>query len=210
MQELPPGLAQEKNYASFAKQFATALYQNKTFSIYQTNNPKMTSKPGESEGDFRVRISHEMRENRDDLVKKLREKYAAKIAAISEKVQRAQEKMAQKQQKASDQKAQTMISFGTTLVGALFGKGITKGTINQTGTSLRRATQISKDSQDAAQAEDDLKTYQQQLQDLEAQMNNEISAMVGTDANIQVETTTIRPKKTDINVEKIALVWWAS
>lgn len=209
--ELPPGLMQEKNYASFAKQLTASLYQNQKFEIYQTENPNMFSQQGESEGDFRVRVIQEMREKRDELIKKLRTKYSGKVAALTEKIRRAQDKTAQKQQKAGLQKVQTLISFGSTLLGALLGRGVTKGTITQSGTSLRRATQISKDSSDAAQAEKELKDYQQQLEDLDAQMNNEIAALnlIEKAEDIKVESISVRPRKSDISVEKVALVWWS-
>lgn len=209
--ELPAGLMQEKNYSAFAKQLATSLYQNQTYSLYQTTHPDMVSNANESERDFRVRVSQALRENRDELSAKLRAKYSAKINTLRDKVQRAETKSAKKQQKSFLQKIQTAISFIATLIGALFGRGVTKGTITETGTSLRRATQISKDSQEVTLAEEELKAYQQQLQDLEAQMNAEIAAIASNDAEkIVLETVTVRPKKSDISVEKVALVWWAT
>lgn len=210
--ELPSGLMQEKNYSLFAKQLATDLYQNQTFTLYQTTNPDLVSKMDETERDFLARVTFELREKRDEMIKKLREKYAAKLTVLSDKVQRAQAKTAKKQQKAGLQKVQTIISFGSTLLGAIFGRGMTKGTITETGTSLRRATQISKDSQEVTLAEEEVKEYQKQLQDLEIQMNGEISALVTNNPtdNIKVDTISIRPRKSDITVEKVALVWWST
>jgi hypothetical protein len=208
--ELPSLLQQEKSYAAFAKKFQEELYQNQTLSLFQTSDTKKkTSKPGESEGDFRAQLSHGNREQRDDLVKKLRDKYAGKIAILTDKVRRAQDKTADKKQQAGMQKVQTLISFGTALVGALFGKGVTKGTISQTGTTLRRATQIGKDSQDVSQAEEGLATYQKQLQDLEDQMNAEISSITGSGEDITLETISIRPRKSDTSIEKVGLLWWS-
>jgi hypothetical protein len=208
--ELPAGLMQEKTYLIFAKELAAVLYQSQTYTIYQTTDPNMISEAGESERDFRLRVVNEMHEKREELVKKVREKYSEKRTVLSNKIQRAQEKMTQKKQKAWLQKLQTLISFVSTLVGALFGRHVTKGTISQTGTSLRRATQIGKDSQDATQAEQEVENYQQQLQDLDNQMNGEISSL-NADANpdsIKVVTTSVRPRKSDVSVEKISLAWW--
>lgn len=209
--ELPAGLMQEKNYLIFSKELAAVLYQNQTYTIYQTTDPNMISEAGESERDFRLRVVNEMHEKREELVKKVREKYSEKRTALSNKIQRAQEKMTQKKQKAWLQKLQTLISFISTFVGALLGRHVTKGTITQTGTTLRRATQIGKDSQDATQAEQEVENYQQQLQDLDDQMNGEISSL-NADANpdsIKVATTSVRPRKSDISVEKISLAWWS-
>jgi len=210
--ELPAGLMQAKNYALFAKQLAGALYQNQTYTLYQMANLNMVSKTDESERDFCARVAHELREKRDDLVKKIREKYSAKITSLTDKLRRAQEKTIEKQQKVGMQKAQTWISIGSTVVGALFGRGLTKKAISDTGTSLRKATQLGKDSQDASQAEEDLKTYQQQLQDTEDQMNAEVSSLTDNSnpENVKVDTISIPPRKSDISVEKVALVWWSA
>lgn len=209
--ELPSGLVQEKNYSGMSKDLSASLYQNQTLDVFQTADPNMTSEVGESERDFRVRVAHEMREKRDGMVAKLREKYADKIASLSEKIKRAQEKLAEKQEKAGMQKVETLISFGSTLIGALLGRGVTKGTISQTGTSLRKATQIGKDSQAAAKSEDDVNAYQQQLHDIEEQMNQEIANLNanGDAESIKVDTTSIRPRKSDISVEKVVLLWWS-
>lgn len=209
--QLPSGLMQEKNYPLFAKKLAAELYQNQTYTLFQTTDPVMVSKPDESERDFLVRVSHELHERRDQMVKKLREKYSTKIAILSDKVKRAQDRTSKKQHTAGLQKIQTAISFISTLIGALFGRGVTKGTITETGTTLRRATQISKGSQDVALAEEQVKVYQQQLEDLEAQMNVEVTAIIAKSdvENIKVGSISVRPRKSDILVEKVALLWWA-
>lgn len=205
--ELPSQLLQEKNYPLFAKKFAESLYQNKTFTIYQTANPKLISKPNELEKDFRIRVALEMREKRDEMVKKIREKYVGKIEALSEKIARANSKLTEKQQKATVQKAETMISIGSTLLGTLFGRKITKGTISQTGTTLRRATRMSKDSKDADQVQREIASYQQQLQDLENQLNSEISSLEINADTTPIDTTSIRPRKSDIDVDTVAILW---
>lgn len=205
-ENVPSGLLQEKNYAAFAKSLLASLYQNQTLTIFRAPDLGLTSRAGEAEGDFRASIDLASREKRDELIKKLRDKYADKISQLSEKLRRAQEKASQKQQQAGMQKAETMISVGTTLLGALFGKGLTKGTISQVGTSMRRAGKIEKGSQAATDAEVDVSTYQQQLDDLLSEQQSQIAALTDIN-NVKIETITVRPRKSDISVEKVALIW---
>ena len=209
--ELPAGLTQEKNYAVFSKELARTLYQNQTFTLYRTIDSKAVSKEGELEKDFRLRMVYETRTCHEELEKKIREKYSKKIEFFSDKIKRAQDKVSQKQQKAWMQKFQAFIAFGTTLLGALFGRGVTKGTISQTGTSINRATRISKDSQEVSQAEESVASYQQQKQELEDQMKEEISLIsIPMDSSeIKLDTIIIRPRKSDISVEKVVLLWQA-
>lgn len=208
-EELPAGLMLEKNYAAFEKAFAATLYQSQELKIFRLPGLNLVSEAGESEGDFRSRINLKLREKRDEMVQKLRDNYAGRIATIKDKIRREQEKLAQKQHEAGLKTVETIISAGATLLGALFGGKVTKGTISQAGTSIRKAGRITKETQDASQAEDNLKVYQQQLEDLEAQLNKEITEMQASlDANtMNLETVSVKPRKSDISVEKVALVW---
>jgi hypothetical protein len=208
---LPSGLMEEKTYRSLEKIFAGFLYQNQIFSIFRISTLDMVSTSGESESDFRLRAAQALREKYEEQVKKVQEKYADKRTSITNKIQRAQSKLTVKQEKAGTQKLQTFISIGATLLGTMFGKGLTKGAISQTGSTLRRASQMGKESRQAADAEEEVKGYRQQLSDLDIEMNGEIAAlsMSHSPENIPLEKFSIHPKKNDISIEKIALLWCA-
>ena len=208
-EDLPLSLTQEKNYTNFAKSFSASLYQNQTYTIYQIPSLRLTSKEEESEADFKTRLEQTLREKRDEMKKKIRAKYADKMAIINEKIKRAQSKVEEKKQKLWIQKISAWISFFTTLLGTLLGRKITKGTISGAGTSLRRATQVTNNSQSTAQAEENVQSYQQQLEELEGQLNNEIALQNNADIP-SIESIVIRPRKTDIAVEKIIVVWCPS
>ena len=211
-EELPAEWMREKTYLSYKKSLVDVLYQNETLSIFLVAKLSMTSSVGETQGDFKVRVLQALREKRDAGVNTLRAKYSEKIAAITNKLGRAQNALAEKQQQAGRQKWETVISVGTTLLGTIFGRGVTKGTISQAGTSLRRAGQIGKDSGKVTEAAESIKNYQQQLDTLESDLQREVAA-ISTESDpekIAIETVAIHPKKADISVEKIALLWWAT
>lgn len=207
-EELPAGLIQEKNYSGFTKGLAASLYQNHVLTIYSAPEIGLISNPGESEGDYKIRLSLALREKRDSLVKELRDKYAGKIAALTDKIRVAQEKSSEKHQRAGRQFLETLISFGTTILGAVVGRGATKGTITSAGTSLRKAGRISKENQEAERAEQDCSAYQAQLNELQDQLNVEI-AKVSDINSVKIDTIPIRPRKSDIFIDKVALVWIA-
>jgi hypothetical protein len=208
-EELPQGLLVSKNYANFQKSLAAHLYQNEELTIYQAPELGLISKENESEGDFKARITLALREKRDEMVAKLREKYAEKIDFYTKKLKIAQEKASQKQQQSMLQKIETFISFLTTLVGAFFGRGISKTTISQAGTSARRASKIGLESQKAAQAEADYQECQKNLDELHEEMRREIDGIYTTNDTdtIKIETFGIHPRKGDTDIEKLALVW---
>lgn len=205
---IPPELFQ--NFNRFEKSFSTYLYEHQYLNLYRAPDVKLSSNTGESEADFRTRASLLMREKRDGDVAKLREKYQSKMKTLQSKLQQAQNKVEKEKEQASEQKRDTFISIGATLLGTLFGHKITKGTINQAGSSIKRAGKIQKESQDISRAEENYKNYQQQLMELESELNREIAQTVSSvdAANIKIETINIRLRKYDISIEKISLLWW--
>ncbi|MCE5293159.1 MAG: hypothetical protein LLF94_00910, partial [Chlamydiales bacterium] len=210
-EDIPPGLLQEKTYTSLAKTLATSLYQTRTLKIYKALVANITSNPGETEGDFRARVAHTMRETRDDLSKKVQAKYADKINTLNDKIKKAQIKVDDKQNKSFWTKVQTGISVGVTVLGALLGRGkISRTTVTQAGSSLKKAGQISKDSQDAQNAQDSVEGLQQQLATIQKQMDDELAkTTLNMDPqSIALDTISISPRKSDISVEKVGLIWW--
>jgi hypothetical protein len=207
-EELPAGLMQKKNLSEIEKKFAAFLYQNQVFKIFKLPEVNLNSKEGETEGEFRARAALALREKRDELVAKLKAKYADKIAVLTEKARKAEEKVSMKKKKWWLQMGETFISFITAILGALLGKGVTKTTISQTGTSMRKIGRITKESEDAYQAENNYTAIQEQLDLLKSQMEDEIQK-ASQDDDIKIETIDIRPRKNDVLVEKIALVWQA-
>ena len=209
-ENVPAGLLKEKNYPLFTKSLALALYQNQALSILSYPELDLYSKEGESESDFRARVSQALQEKTAEQIKKLRDSYVPKMATLTERLRRYQGKLEQKQQKAWVQKIQTFISFLVTIVSSFFGKRITKGTITQAGTSMRGVGRVTRDSQEVTQAEEDAQTIQQQLDDLQAQLKaEEVQITSNADpSRLKLETVEIKPRKMDISVERIALVWW--
>jgi len=193
-ESLPSPLSQGKNSGALDKAFAAALYQNQTLTLYKFGN--ITSQDEESLDAFKVRIAEAAR-------KDIAADYDKKIEAVRAKMAKAEEKASTLEQKATQEKTSTWISFGTTVLGAFLGKGLTKGTISQAGTAFKKIGKMSKGSEDASKATENYKNYQQELDDLEEQKAHDMKWVKGAD----IEKIEVRPRKSDISVEEIALVW---
>lgn len=197
---LPSGISLE----ALSKGFEKFLYQTETYLVYKSG--KSISQTGESEAQFRSRLASEGFSTAAE--DKVREKYQKKIEALKEKQRRLQGKLARAKERASSQKTDTLLSFGGTLLGALFGKKITKGTITGVGSSIKKAGKIVSGSQEEERVLQDVQECSLELQRVQTEMEEELGKRAGRE--IPITTLTLRPKKTDISVEQIALVWTAS
>jgi multidrug resistance efflux pump len=153
-----------------------------------------------------------LRERRDAEIDKLRKKYAPRLAMLGEQVRRGEEKIQREKAQVSDQTLHTAISVGTTLLGALFGrKALSSANIGRAGTAMRGAGRIAREKGDVARAEEGVEVQSQKLTDLQSELDLEISRLQGEldPAVIDIETVSVKARKSDTSVTPAALVWVA-
>ncbi len=207
---LPSAAAQGKNYTAWNRDFSNWLYTSATFQLLRSPSLGEVSQPGESERDFRIRLGQSGRETRDDRVEQLRNKYAPKIAALQERIRRAQERVDRETAQVRQAQLQTAISVGATLLGAFTGrKIISRSTLGRATTAVRGVGRSVEQGQDVARAGDSLEALKTQLADLQAEFQAESGVSGGKidPLNEKLETLTVKPKKTDILVQLVTLVW---
>ena len=210
--EVPAALLRAQNYAGWGKELSSAIYQGVTHSVFGCDVLKLSSKPGESEGEFRARIGLQLREQRDAEVDRLRKKYAPRLQTLQDQQVRAQQKIEKEKSELSQQKLQTALNVGATILGAFFGrKAVSTASVSRVATAARSASRISRESQDVDQAAGSLETVQQRLADLQAELEQEIARVQGEldPAAITLTRIEVKPRKTDTVISEVALVWKA-
>ena len=170
----------------------------------------MTSNPGETEGEFRARLQLAARETRDATSDKLRQKYAAKLATLQQQEMRAQQAVQREAEQSKNRKMQTAISLGATVLGAFLGrKAMSTGTLGRATTTMRDVGRSMDEAGDVKRAEQTLESVKQKRADLEAEFQSELDALEGKadPATETLEKVLMRPRKSDITVDSLGLVW---
>ena len=207
---LPSELSRPKRYTELATALKDHLYRNRKLQLWKCAALKATSTTGESEADFRVRLSHSGREQRDAQVGKLRQKYAPKIAALQERVRKADVKVEKEKSQANQQSLSAMLSIGTSILGALFSRKMASAAnFSRAATGARAAGRIARERQDITDANEGAGALKEQLAALEAEFRAEtdkIESGLAADT-LALEEVLVQPKKTEISVSPIALVW---
>jgi hypothetical protein len=207
---VPPAAGQAKSYDGWSKDLATWVYRERSATAWKSPSSGDVSKPGETEADFRGRLQQGARERRDAASDALRAKYAPRLAGLQERLRRAQQTVTREKQEATQAGLQTAISVGATVLGALFGrKAISATTIGKATTAARGAGRTMKQAGDVSRAEESAAAVEQQIRDLDAELQSELAAAEAASdpATEKLETLTLRPKKSDITVRKVALLW---
>ena len=104
----------------------------------------------------------------------------------------------------------TMISVGSAVLGALFGRGkISAGTISKVGTAARGAGRAVQQSGDVARAGETVEALNAQYQELETALQGEIDTLGASfdSQSEQLEEIVINAKTGDVVVPLVALAW---
>ena len=208
--DLPGLAAKAKNYDNWRRDFVGWVYGNQKLELLQSPSTAQVSRSGESERDFRVRLQQAAREQRDQTTELLRKKYAPKAAALHERIRKAQQTEEREAAQAKQAGMQTAISFGATLLGAFMGrKAISASSLGKATTAMRGVGRTAQQQGDVGRAKETVDTYKQQLEELNKQFEAESEALESkTDPSSErLEPVVFRPKKTDIAVQLVALVW---
>ncbi len=207
--DLVPAATQAKNYTNWSRDFAAWLYGSQKLDLLRSPTLKEVSKPGEDESQFRIRLQMLAREQRDGTVDQLRGKYAPKIAALQERLRRAKQAADRQASQANQAKFQTAISVGSTLLGAFTGRKISSTTISRASSAMRGISRSIDESKDVALAGDTVASIEKMLADLQVEFDTETTSLQTQSAssNEALETFSIKPKKTDILVQLVTLVW---
>ncbi len=208
----PPAAAvRAASYAAWGKTLGAHLYETARLDLSVCDALKIASQPGESEGDFRTRIAQALRERRDEAVAKLREKFASKLRTLEDQLRRAQDRVARENAQYSQQKMQSAISIGATVLGAIFGGGrrIGAGNIGRAAGALRTTGRLGREKGDVDRAEDSVEVLQQRLGELQAQCEAQIEELLRANdaASVAVRTIQVPARKSDIAVGTVALLW---
>ncbi len=207
---VPAIAASAKSYAAWTKTLQKWLVANEQVTLFKSAALKLTSDPGESERDFRIRLQVHAHELRDERIAALRSRYSSKLATAVEKVRKAEQAVQREQQQASQAKMDTAISVGGAILGAIFGRGkVGVGTLGKVATASRGAGRAVQQAGDVTRAAESLEAARQQYADLEARLQEEVDALgAAYDAQQEtLDTTVVKAKAADVHIQLVALCW---
>lgn len=208
--EAPSSLLNAKSYDGWTKSLKDFVYRTQHASVWTCKALKCTSNPGESEGDFRVRIAQESREARDLAVEKLRKKYATKFERVEKKIATAEARVEREEGQASRAGYESILSIGSGILGVLFGrKKFSVTNLGRAATAARSVGRASEQRGDVKRASETLEDLKVELDDLNAELETEADKLAAAydPQTIELEELRVPPRKSDTQIAPAAVVW---
>jgi hypothetical protein len=200
-------VASFRTWATSGKNF---FYRQLTLSIRYCPKLGLTSLPLEDDRDFRAKMAHAAREQRDLEMEKLRKKYETSISRLQEKVRKAQQRVEVEKQQASSATVSAAMTLGSSILGAIFGrKTVSAANAGRATSSYRAASRAMDQRSDIKRAQDNQEVAEEELNAMEAQFQKDLDQLKAAfdESQLTIETRTISPRKSDLTVDEVALVW---
>jgi hypothetical protein len=207
--ELPGYAMNAKNYSAVEKDFADDLYREERAEIWSCPALKVWGNLGEAEGDFRLRISHEAREARDEALVKARDAAEKKTKTLEARLQTAENQLEREKAESSSAKMNAGITVLGSILKSVFGRKSGFGSLGGSTTSVTRATTAYKQHRDVANAEAKIDGIQGDIDAIRKELEKDV-AEIGDSFDpsaLTLEKETLKPRRTDVQVERVGLLW---
>lgn len=207
--ELPSFIQNEKELKLLERDFADYVYRNFKLTLYKNDTLKISSKQYESLDDFKIRIQDRLNEQIDEKIENLKQKFEKENTILEQKISKLFEKLKKEEQDALSATTNSIISIGTSILGAFFGKSSKTAIVSKVATSSRGVSKALKERSDIKTVQGEIDALQSLQDGLEEKLKIEIEK-INDEFNISkytIEEFFIKPKRTDIYDIKIELLW---
>jgi hypothetical protein len=200
-QPLPDVILKDKGLKRAIRELKEMLYKEQHLELMRCKSPKLESKVDESLSDFTVRLKDILDDKKEIEIEKLQTRYGKKEKTLLTRLTRAKERV----EKESSDSTSSMIETGIAVLGALFGKA----SPTKIGSAFRKGSKILKERGDMSRAQERMVEVQDDIEALEYELEDKIDALNDkyNIENCEIETYSMKPRKTDIAVETCAVVW---
>jgi cell division protein FtsB len=202
---VPSSIAQAADFKTLSSALQDYLYRTAALKLYYNPVLKLYSNPGETEREFAVRCQDGARDKRDDETGKAAAKFDAQLDRLRERLRKEEADVEKEEATYSGRKTEELLSAGESVVKLLFGRKPTSAL----SSASRKRRMTSEAKARIEQSKEDVERLKAQIADLQKERDE--AAKLATDRwatlSGQFETTEVRPRKTDIVVDMVAVAW---
>jgi phage host-nuclease inhibitor protein Gam len=179
------------------------LYYNSRLPIAVHPELDIAQEPGESERAFKIRVKQAARERRDAEVDALKEKYATRIDKLEDKLRKKERELSSDEADHQSRKQEELLGAGETVFSMLGGRRRSLSRV----ASRRRMTRKAK--LEMEETKEEIADIEEDITELEAELSEDVAEITEHWENAMDEVTTqeLKPRRTDVDVQVVALAW---
>ena len=211
--ELPGTALRAASYSGWAKALQSHLYETARASLFWSATRSRRRRSRASPKATSARASRWRRaRSATPRWPSCARSWQAKLLQLQDQIRRAEERREREKSQLSQQKMQTAVTIGSSILGALLGrKAISATNVGRVGIARRARPRASgANRRTSTRAEESLEVLQQRLEDTQREVEAEVARLETTldaFARIALRAVEVPARKSDIAVGEVALVW---
>ncbi len=177
------------------------IYKEQKMELYRQKRLRIESEVGESLNDFTYRVEDVLKEKYEEKLEELQERYKRKLDRLESQLDNAQRKV----EKEKADQTSSIISAGISIVSALFGSR----SMTRLSTAANRSGRVMKERGDISRAQAKVEELEERISELQAELEEKIDELHSDYSldNYEIDTIFIKPKKSLIDINEVALLW---
>lgn len=201
---IPDSMDNSKEFTAVKKDLADWLYREKKMSVLEHEDFEISQEPDESKESFRMRVQQISREDRDEALDKIRDKFDVKFKRLQEKMRKEEQDLMEAEAELKDRKTSEWIGVAETVF-SVFVKRRSRSLTGATSKSRMRR----KASQKVQESEEDLEALHESYEALDADLKEQLDEerVKWEESILNITTRDIKPRRTDVKVDNVMLIW---
>ncbi len=201
---VPDSLNTSKELTKVKKELATWLYQNKQHDLLEHEALKLYKRVEESDEAFLMRVRQAAREERDEDIDVLQDRYEPKLDKIDQRIRKEERELDAAKDEVQSRKTTEWVGIAETVFSVFMGRRRSLSSVTSKSRMRRKAAQKVEDNEeDLQELEQDLVDMQRELEDKIAEVNEKWDG-----ATKAINIKAVKPRKADVVVDAVVLAWY--
>jgi hypothetical protein len=202
---VPEEANNQKKLAAYEAGLADWLYYNSRRKVASHKELGLFQLSGEDERSFSIRLQQAAREKRDAEIDELEKKFKPRIDKLQERIGREERELEKDEAEHQSRKVQELAGIGETVLGLFLGRKSTRAI--SSAISNRRMTVNAQ--ADVRESQETVETIREELERCNSEMKQQADEISQKWDKLDqgIRTEEIAPRRSDINVDFVALAW---
>ncbi len=205
---LPEWIGRLRTPSKIERALKNHIYATHTLTLLQCPSLKLESRPAEDETHFHARIRAELEHRFEEKVQALQTRYAKKEKTLHNRLQRLEAKLEKEKADVSDAATDSLLGFGMALFDLFSGSRRVRTSASR---GLRKGKRAYDQRRDVEEVERQIDALCEDIDALETEYADAMAALKTRFApsSHPVTSRLLKPRKSDIDVQTVKLVWIA-
>jgi hypothetical protein len=203
-ESVPDAMNSKKELSNIEKEFSNWLYQSKAKTVLEHKKLKLRQEVGESIVEFQSRVQQIAREERDEELDDLQDKFQVKLDRLEDKIRKEEQDVQQATAEVQDRKTAEIVGVAETIF-SVFVKRRSRSI--SAATSRNRMKRRAKEK--LAESKEDLEELHDDYHDLENDLKEKLDEIKEKWESIEegLSRAEVKPRRTDVKVDGVILAW---